>query len=76
MYQRCDEHVFVQEGVLWCTKGVRNVCLYRRWRLWCTKGVMNMCLYRKCGFGVRTETESLRLMKVVHRPEACMKDNA
>lgn len=59
VYQRCKEHVFVQEVALWCTKGARN-----------------MCLYRKCGFGVRTETESLRLMKVVHRPEACMKDNA
>lgn len=44
--------------------------------LWCTKSVMDMSLYRRGGFGVRTETESLRLMKVVHRPEACMKDNA
>ena len=59
MYQRCEKCVFIQEVALWCTKGVRNVCLYR-----------------KCGFGVRTETESLRLMKVVHRLEACMKDNA
>lgn len=59
MYQWCDGHVFVQEEALWCTKGVMNMCLYRRWRS-----------------GVRTETESLRLMKVVHRPEACMKDNA
>jgi len=24
--------VFVQEVALWCTKGVMNICLYRKWR--------------------------------------------